>query len=273
MKQATKLPAEKVLFIISGCYGQPGSALYRLSLGEHDFLKIGRGDAVIFSADPGPPGSKNSIDFLVDKFIENDVDVHYYDMQEDLHVSGHGSMKDIEMLFALVRPKYYIPIGGTIRHMRAYGLIAQSMGAPEQNVLELDAGEVVEFSGQNARRAGKIKVKEVLVDGLGIGDVGNTVLRDRHILSKEGIVMVVIPFDRNEGVLTDKPDLISRGFVFEQKYGQILDEASRDLVDALNKKKSINTTVVRNTAIDFLERYFFKKTGRRPMILPVVVEV
>lgn len=272
-KQATRLPPNKILYIISGSYGQPGSALYRLCLGEHDFLTVGKGDVVIFSADPAPPGSKANVDFLVDKLIESDVNVHYYDMQEDLHVSGHGSTKDIEMLFALVHPKYFIPIGGTIRHMRAYGLIAQGMGAKESNVLELTAGEIVEFSGQNARRVGKVPVKEVLVDGLGIGDVGNTVLRDRKILSKEGIVIVLIHFDRNMGAVTDMPEVISRGFVFEKKYGAILDAASRDLTQALTKKKSINSNVARNTTIDFLEKYFFQKTGRRPMILPVVVEV
>ncbi len=272
-KQASRLPPDKLLFIISGSYGQPGSALYRLSLGEHDFLKVGKGDVVIFSSDPAPPGSKANVDFLVDKLIESDVDVHYYDMQEDLHVSGHGSIGDIEMLFALVKPKYFIPIGGTIRHMRAYGLIAQRMGAPESNVLELLSGEIVEFNNFNARRAGKVPVKEVLVDGLGIGDVGNVVLRDRHILSKEGIVIAIIHFDRNQSVLLDSPEIMSKGFVFEQKYGRILEEASQELARAMQKNKSINANVVRNIAIDFLERYFYQKTGRRPMILPVVVEV
>lgn len=272
-KQAARLGPDRLLYVISGCYGQPGSALYRLALGEHESLTIGKGDIVIFSADPGPPGSKGSMDTLVDKFIERDVDVHYYDMQEDLHVSGHGSQKDIEMLFALIKPKYFIPIGGTTRHMRAYSLIAQNMGAKENEVLGLDKGEVVEFSNQMARRAGKIPVKEVLVDGLGIGDVGNVVLRDRKILSKEGIVIAIIHFDRNQRLLTDVPELISRGFVFEQKYGRILDEAARDLMQNLGKKKSLDFAFVRNTAIDFLERYFFDKTGRRPMVLPVIVEV
>ncbi|HKC04638.1 MAG TPA: ribonuclease J [Patescibacteria group bacterium] len=272
-KQAAKLPPDKVLYIISGCYGQAGSALYRLANGEHDFLTITKGDVVIFSADPGPPGSVGGINFLVDKFIEAGIGVHYYDMQEDLHVSGHGSMKDIEMLFALVKPKYYIPIGGTIRHMRAYGLIAQSMGAKERDVLELTPGQIVEYSGQNARIAGRVPVKEVLIDGLGIGDVGNTVLRDRHILSKEGIVISLIHLDRNNGALLSPPELISRGFVFEQKYGRVLDEAGRDLARELQKKKSANSTLARNISIDFLEKYFAQKTGRRPMILPVVVEV
>ena len=242
-------------------------------MGEHDFLTVGKGDIVIFSSDPAPPGSKANVDFLVDKLIEGDVDVHYYDMQEDLHVSGHGSIGDIEMLFGLVRPKYYIPIGGTIRHMRAYGLIAQRMGAAESDVLELLPGDVVEFDNKNAKRVGRIPVKEVLVDGLGIGDVGNVVLRDRHILSKEGIVIAIIHFDRNQGKIVDTPEIVSRGFVFEQKYGRILEEASKELVRFMQNKKSINSNVAKNITVDFLERYFSKKTGRRPMILPVVVEI
>lgn len=272
-KVAAKLPPENVLYIISGCYGQPGSALYRLALGEHDFLRVGRGDVVIFSADPGPPGSKNSIDFLVDKFIEMDVSVHYYDMQEDLHVSGHGSQKDIELLFALVKPKYYIPIGGTIRHMRAYSLIAQDMGVNENQILTLRDGDVVEFADDNAGKSGHIPVKSVLVDGLGIGDVGNTVLRDRHILSKEGIVIAISHLDRNEGILIDLPELISRGFVFEKKYSGVLDDAAKELNKILSQKRGLNSNVVKNTSVDLLEKYFYNKTGRRPMILPVVVEV
>lgn len=272
-KQASRMQPNQLLFIISGCYGQPGSALYRLIIGEHDFLTIGKGDSVIFSADPAPPGSKANVDYLVDKLIEDNVDVHYYDTQEDLHVSGHGCQKDIEMLFALIKPKYFIPIGGTVRHMRSYGLIAQSMGAKEENVLELESGDVVEFSNQYARKSGRIPVKEVLVDGLGIGDVGNVVLRDRHILSKEGIVIAIIHFDRNQSVLLETPEIMSRGFVFEQKYGKILDDASKELIKALQKKKKINANIVKNITIDFLERYFFQKTRRRPMILPVVVEV
>jgi len=272
-KQASRLPPDKLLYIISGSYGQPGSALYRLCLGEHDTLTVGKGDVVIFSADPAPPGSKANVDFLVDKLIEGGVGVHYYDMQEDLHVSGHGSIGDIEMLFALVKPKYFIPIGGTIRHMRAYGLIAQKMGASEDEVLELLPGDIVEFNNQTAKRAGKVAVKEILVDGLGIGDVGNVVLRDRHILSREGIVIVMLQFDRNQSMLLQAPELMSKGFVFEQKYGKILEDASKELAKALQKKTSINSNVVRNITIDFLERYFYQKTGRRPMILPVVVEV
>ena len=157
--------------------------------------------------------------------------------------------------------------------MRAYGLIAESMGAKETDVLSLKDGDIVEFSNQVARRSGHVHVKSILVDGLGIGDVGNTVLRDRHILSKEGVVIALVHFDRNEKVIIDTPEMISRGFVFEQKYGKVLDDASRDLVTEFQRRNVKDVNVIRNTAIDFLEKYFYEKTRRRPMILPVVVEV
>ena len=272
-KQAAKLPSDQLIFIISGCYGQSGSALYRLALGEHDFLTIGKGDVVVFSADPGPPSSKSGIDFLVDRFIENGVEVHYYDMQEDLHVSGHGSQKDIEMLFALVRPKYFVPIGGTIRHNKAYGLLAQAMGAKESDIFNLKEGEIVEFSSPNAKKAGRIFVKSVLVDGLGIGDVGNVVLRDRNTLSKDGVAITVIQMDKALGQVVSQPEIISRGFVFESKNKNFLTEAGRDLLVELSKKKTMNSQVAKSLTVDFLEHYFFEKIGRRPMVLPVVVEV
>jgi ribonuclease J len=172
-KVLSKLPRDKRMYIISGSYGQPGSALYRVAMEEHDFLKLEKGDTVIFSGDPAPPGSKVAVDFVVDHLIHLDVDVHYYDMQEDLHVSGHGSQKDIEMLLALVKPKFLTPIGGTVRHMHAFSKMAEVMGINDHNVFELSAGDIVEFAGGNAKIADHISVKNVLVDGLGIGDVGN----------------------------------------------------------------------------------------------------
>lgn len=272
-KEIAKFPEDKRLYIISGSYGQPGSALYRLALGEHDMLKIYPNDTVIFSSDPAPPGSKTNVDFLVDKLIEADADVHYYDMQEDLHVSGHGSQKDIEMLFALLKPKYFIPIGGTIRHMRAYSQMAQRMGAKKEEVFELMPGEIVEFSGKNARKAGKVAVKDVLVDGLGIGDVGNVVLRDRQILAQDGVAIAMLHVDRNERNLVDVPEIISRGFVYEAKHKEILIKAAGELKSYLQKKDKVDAHIARIAAVDFLEKYFYEKTGRRPMVIPVVVEV
>ncbi|MFC1625853.1 ribonuclease J [Patescibacteria group bacterium] len=272
-KQASKLAKDKIMYIISGSYGQPGSSLYRLSLGEHDLLHISKGDVVIFSSDPAPPGSKANVDFVVDKLIEADVDVHYYDMQEDLHVSGHGSQKDIEMLLALIKPKYSIPIGGTIRHMRAYELLAQEMGQKEENVLDLLPGDIVEFQNQNARSTGRVGVKEVLVDGAGIGDVGKVVLRDRQKLATDGVAIIIIQLDKNAGEVISTPEVVSRGFVFEGKSKKLLENASAELGRVFKKRKGINARVAKDTASEIMERYFYKITGRRPMVLPVVIEV
>lgn len=272
-KQAKKLNKDKLLYIISGSYGQPGSALYRVAMGDHKFLTVEEGDTVIFSGDPAPPGSKTNVDSLVDRFFELDVDVHYYDMQEDLHVSGHGCQEDIKLLMGLVKPRYYIPIGGTIRHMRAYKKIAKAMGAKEKNVLELMPGHVVEMDRDGAKIVDKLNVKSVLVDGLGVGDVGNIVLRDRRILAQDGVAIVVLQFDKEGQKLSSKPEIISRGFVFEKETKGFLENTQRALERVLSKKPVINTNQLKNETVDFLERYFYEETGRRPMVLPVVVEL
>jgi len=273
VKQSKTISDNQIMYIISGTYGQPGSALYRVALDEHDYLTAKEGDVVVFSADPAPPGSKSNVDAVVDKLIEKQVEVHYYDMQEDLHVSGHGSQKDIEMLFALSKTKYLIPIGGTVRHIHAYSLIAQNMGYSEKNVLGLGAGEIVEFSQGKAAINGKVHIKNVLVDGLGIGDVGKVVLRDRQVLAKEGIAIVLLQLDKYEGKLIDMPEIISRGFVFEKRGKQFLGKAARILRQRIEKRRKIDAKILREITTNFLEKYFFEEIGRRPMVLPVVVEV
>ncbi len=273
-REAKKLPPQKMTYIISGCYGQLGSALYRLSLDEHQFLRVEEGDVVIFSADPSPPGTEQSVNYVVDNLIERGAEVHYYETQEDLHVSGHGSQKELEMLAATLRPRYLVPIGGTVRHMRAYTKLAQSMGLSAQNVFELREGDTIEMTRDGARRGTPVPVKEVLVDGLGIGDVGNVVLRDRKTLAQEGIVVVITQIDRRTGDVVGKPELISRGFVFMKEHQTLLDEAAKLLVNQIKKRsKKGDGRHVREIAIDTLERFFFDRIARRPMILPVVVEV
>ncbi len=273
-KEAGKMPDQKVLYIISGSYGQSDSALTRAALGDHPFLKIKKGDIVVFSADPAPPGTEQAVNYVVDELIKNGAEVHYYDTQEDLHVSGHGSQKEIEMLFALVRPKYLVPIGGTVRHMRAYTTLAQKMGWQKEQVFELEPGDVTEFSNGQARKVEKIPVHEIMVDGLGVGDVGNVVLRDRKTLAKEGVVVVVLQIDKSTGKLFDRPDLISRGFVFAKEQKDFLNRAGNELKNKVQKHSHKGDgRHAREITIDFLERFFFEETGRRPMILPVVVEV
>ena len=272
LKESLNYNPNKLLYIIAGCYGQPGSSVYRLALGEHERVEINSGDTFIFSADPGPAYSKESIDFIVDKLTDIGVDVHYYDLNEGLHVSGHGGQGDITELFKIVKPKYFIPTGGTIRYMKSYENLVVASGSQRENVFRLKPGESVVFENGEAKRGDVIHVKEVLVHGLGIGDIGKVVLEDRTALGKEGVVVAVIKVDRN-GRIIGKPELTSRGFVFEQKFGEVIDEAVISLDRELQKKKLLNTPTVKNLTNQFLEKYFYDKTRRSPMILPVVVEV
>jgi len=271
--QARKMKDNKLIYIIAGCYGQPGSALYRATMGEHRFLQIDEKDTVVFSADPAPPGSKVLVDFLVDRLFEIGVDVHYYDLQENLHVSGHGSMEDIKLLMGLVKPRYYIPIGGTVRHMHAYSKIAQSMGADKRQILELLPGSVVEFEDGKAKLGKKLRVKEVLVDGLGVGDVGNLVLRDRQKLSQDGFLIAVINVHKEESKIVGKPEFITRGFVFEKDQKEILEKAVNKLSKALSSNKVVKPHALRTKTVDVLEKFFYEELHRRPMIVPLVMEI
>lgn len=270
-RAAAKLPKNQVLYIISGCYGQNGSALYRVAHDDHRFVGISAADSVIFSADPAPPGSKQKVDYLVDKLLEINIDVHYYDLQEDLHVSGHGSREDIKLLFGLIKPKYFIPIGGTVRHMRAYSLIAQGMGHNVNHIFELMPGDSVEFSKGNAKKGKQIFVKSVLVDGLGVGDVGNVVLRDRRILSEEGFVLAVVQYAKSEGKVIEKPEIVSRGFVFEKTSKDVLEKASEKVMS--HTKDGMSSEQTKSIMVDTLEKFFFEEIGRRPMIIPFVIEI
>jgi len=273
-KDAKRLPENGVFYVISGSYGQIGSALYRVAISDHQFISVNANDVVIFSGDPAPPGSKDNVDFVVDRLIELGVDVHYYDTQDDLHVSGHGSQEDIKTLFGIVRPKYFIPIGGTIRHMRAYKSITHDFGSPRDNVFELKDGEVLGIDSKGARLLPeKVPSKSVMVDGLGVGDVGNIVLRDRNVLANEGVVIVVIGVGKDTKKLNTTPDIISRGFVFKGAKESLLRDASFGLEKELERMKDLDAKLARNVTIDFLEKFFHKKIARHPMILPVVVEV
>jgi ribonuclease J len=273
LREAKRLPRNKLMYLVAGCYGQVGSSLYRISIKEHNTLYAEAGDTLIFSADPAPPYTKESENFVIDNFIDMGVDVHYYDLDEDLYVSGHGSQEDIKELFEITKPDYFIPIGGSVRFMHSYKKLAHEFGAREDAVFELKPGDSVEFSGGKARRGKKIPVKEVLVDGLGIGDVGKVVLGDRKTLSQHGTAVVVIKIDSKSKKMVGRLGIVSRGFVFEKSSKKLLNQAVHGLEKRIRKNGKLNKEVVESTALSFLQKFFFDKTGRRPMIIPVVVEV
>jgi ribonuclease J len=261
------------MYIISGCYGQVGSSLYRLSLGEHKSVEIHRGDTLIFSADPAPQYTKESEDFVIDNLIGMGVDVHYYDLNEDLYMSGHGSQEDILELFKIANPRYFIPIGGAIRFMHSYKNLALKYGANPEQVFELKPGESVIFENGRARPGDKIKVKSVLVHGLGIGDIGKIVLGDRDILGKEGIVVAVIKINQGNGSLVGTPTIVTRGFVFEKLQKKLITRASEKLRILLGSSERNKKDKMKRSTTVLLEKFFYKETGRRPMILPLIVEV
>lgn len=273
LKQATKMPKNKVLYIIAGCYGQVGSSLFRLSTNEHDRVFLEKDDMVVFSADPAPPYTKESEDFVIDNLIEFGADVHYYDLEEGLYVSGHGRQDDIIRLFEMVKPRYFIPIGGTIRFMHGYKKLVEKFGQNPSNVFELKPGESVIFENGRARRDEKIPVRHVFVDGLGIGDVGRVVLEDRKTLSQHGVAIAIIKLDMAKNKLAENPEIISRGFVFQKGERQFLKSSASKLRSNLEKQKRLDRRKTKYLTVEFLADLFFKETGRRPMILPVVVEV
>ncbi len=268
IKKSKKIPRNKLMYIVSGCYGQEGSSLYRLSLDDHKRLSINEGDTLIFSADPAPPYSKESEDFVIDNFIEFGVDVHYYDLDEELYVSGHGSQKDIIEMFDLTRPKYFIPIGGAIRFMHSYKNLAVTFGAGRDQIFELKPGDNVSFSGQKATRGKRINVKQVLVEGMRVGEVGNVILGDRRALSQAGIVVAIIR--KNKGRVVGDAKIVSRGFVFGDTRGKLISDAETGLRPIITSNKSIKD--LKDSITDYLQNYFNKNTGINPMVLPVVIE-
>lgn len=272
IKQSKKYQPKELLYIIAGCYGQIGSSVYRLATGDDDRMSISSNDSFIFCADPAPPYSKESQDFIIDELIDKEVDVHYYDLNEGLHVSGHGGQEDIKMLFDIANPKYFIPTGGTVRFMHGYEKLVVETGRNKQNVFKLKPGESVLFEEGNARRGEKVPVKEVMVHGLGVGDIGKVVLGDRTLLGKQGMVVVVFKATK-QGKVLGKPEIVSKGFVFEGISSGLINDAAQRLMAVVGNRKSLNTKVLKEESIRFLENYFFKATGRSPMILPVVVEV
>ncbi len=272
VKKAKKIHPRDLMYIVAGCYGQVGSSVYRLATDDDTRMSVTEGDTFIFSANPAPPYSKESQDFVIDELIDRGVDVHYYDLKEGLHVSGHGAQEDIKMLFDIVKPKYFIPTGGTIKHMHGYEKLVVGMGRRKEEVFKLKPGESVEFSNGEAKRGQKISVKEVMVHGLGIGDIGKTVLEHRTLLGKQGMVVIVFKATRDGKVLS-KPEIVSKGFVFEGVSGGLLNDSVQRLVKHLGTHNNLNSKRLKDETIKFLEGYFFKTTGRSPMIVPIVVEV
>jgi ribonuclease J len=274
-KQLLRLSDSQLFIIVAGSQGQAESGLARIARGEHKFVHLREGDVVILSADP-IPGNENAVHALVDTLTQAGARVSYSEIMEDLHVSGHGSQQDMRLMLSLTKPKYILPIGGTYRHMIAYQKLAMEMGYKRDDVLIPDAGDILEFSrSHKPQTVAQIDTEEVMIDGLGVGDVGEIVLRDRKTLAKEGIVVIVVPVDKDSGQVTAAPDIISRGFVYMKDAGHLVDRVKQIVAQNLKLKKGkiFDWHFVRREIEEQVGKYLYKETGRSPLIVPVVVEV
>ncbi len=270
-----RIPRNKQFLIVAGSQGQSGSALSRIANDDHRFVHIHEGDTVVFSADP-IPGNEHNVANLIDQLYRKGARVSYSDIMEDLHVSGHGSQGDLMLMLSTVGPKYILPIGGTYRHMMQYRRLAQDLGYSKEDIFIPDEGEVLEFrAGARPRITQTLSLENIMIDGLGVGDVKNVVLRDRQTIATEGIVVIVVPVARSTGKVTSEPDIISRGFVYMKESGILLDEAKRIVNQSLRLKKGriFDWQFVRRHVEENVSKFLRNKTGRAPLVVPVIVEV
>ena len=271
IEQMKDYPSEKQVVITTGSQGESMAALSRMASGMHRKITIGAGDTVIFSSNP-IPGNEKSVTKVINELIRKGADVIF----QDAHVSGHARQEEIKLLYALIRPKYSVPVHGEIKHLKAQAKIAQSLGMEKENIFILSSGDVLELDKNRAGITGRVPVGAILVDGLGVGDVGNVVLRDRQHLAEDGIMVVVMSLDRVGGELVAGPDIVSRGFVYVKESDELIEEARQIVDEAIERCLDRGITdwgKLKNTTKDALSDFVWKKTKRRPMILPIIMEV
>ncbi|REK76564.1 ribonuclease J [Paenibacillus paeoniae] len=275
-EEVNKLAADRVVILCTGSQGEPMSALTRMARSTHRKVDILPGDTVIIAATP-IPGNERYVGRTVDELFRLGANVIYGPGSvSGVHVSGHGSQEELKLMLNLIKPKYFIPIHGEYRMLRQHAKLGEAIGMERENIFVVDNGDTVEFQGGNARKGSKVQAGNVLIDGLGVGDVGNIVLRDRKLLSQDGILVVVVTLSKQDGTIMSGPDIISRGFVYVRESEGLLDEANRIVTSTLNKlmNDKVNEWASLKTNVkDALGRFLYEQTRRRPMILPIIMEV
>lgn len=264
----------QVVVITTGSQGEPMSALTRMAVGEHRKVTIVPGDTIIISATP-IPGNEKLVSKTIDHLLKLGANV-IYGRSEGIHVSGHASQEEIKLMHNLVRPKFFIPVHGEYRHLIKHAKLAQELGMPKENIFISENGQVLEFTRDSGAVAGKVTAGRILVDGLGVGDVGNIVLRDRRQLSQDGILIIVLTMNRETGEVVSGPDIVSRGFVYVRESEELMEEARTRVEQALDRcqeERIVEWGAIKSNIRDALGRYLFDKTRRRPMILPIIMEV
>lgn len=265
---------DQLVIITTGSQGEAMSALTRMASGEHKKIVITPNDLVIISATP-IPGNEKLVSKVIDDLMQIGAEV-VYSALEDVHVSGHACQEEQKLIMALARPKYFIPVHGEYRQLMAHSETAQEMGIPKENIFLMKNGRVLEMNEKEARLTGAVPSGKILVDGLGVGDVGNIVLRDRQHLSQDGLIIIVMTMDGTSGEIVSGPDVISRGFVYVRESENLMDDVKRQIREEVRKFEDKNITdwaTIKTALKDNLREYIFQKTKRNPMILPIIMEV
>lgn len=271
IEQMKNYPDEQTVLITTGSQGESMAALSRMAANIHRKVSIKPGDTVIFSSNP-IPGNEKAVSKVINDLSKIGAEVIF----QDAHVSGHACQEEIKLIYSLVRPKYAIPVHGEYRHLKAQGELAKNIGIEKENIFILQSGNVLELSDEGAAIIKTVSTGAILVDGLGVGDVGNIVLRDRQHLAENGILIVVLTLEKYSNQLISGPDIVSRGFVYVRESESLMDEARSVVSDALENclsKKVSDWGKIKNVIKESLGDYLWKKTKRNPMILPIIMEV
>ncbi|WP_249267728.1 ribonuclease J [Paenibacillus odorifer] len=272
--EAAKLPPAQVTVLCTGSQGEPMAALSRLANSSHRLMEIQAGDTVLLAANP-IPGNERNVSRIVDNLYMLGAKV-IYGSRSELHVSGHGSQEELKLMLTLMKPEYFIPIHGEYRMLHHHSLLAEAVGVKPENIFILKNGDIVESSSGVVRQSGRVTAGQILVDGLGIGDIGNVVLRDRRQLSADGILITVITLSQTDGRLLNEPDTISRGFVYVRNSDNLMDEINQHVTSTLKKMNETDLgqwNIIKQTIKESLSKFLYEKTKRRPMILPIIIEV
>ena len=265
---------EQLVIITTGSQGETMSALTRMAAGEHKKIEITPNDLIIISANP-IPGNEKSVSKVIDDLLQIGADV-VYNALADIHVSGHACQEEQKLIFALTKPKYFIPVHGEYRQLMAHAETAVKMGVAPENIFMSTNGRIIELNENEAKQTGSVPCGKVLVDGYGVGDVGNVVLRDRQHLSQDGLIVIVMTMDTSTGEIVAGPDVISRGFVYVKESENLMDDVKkyiREEVEILESKGVRDWATIKSTLKDHIRDYIFQKTKRNPMILPIIMSL